>query len=76
MAPGKFVGGAQLDLLPAFTSSFVLLIVLALSFQRVLGLDEKLLRAFQRHRARQQAAEKARLEQARKTFEAQYHREE
>ena len=71
-----FVGGPQLDWVAATTSFALLIILFALSFQRILGLDEKLLAVVRDARVKKLVRQQKALEQARQTLEEQFRREE
>ncbi|KAK9805950.1 hypothetical protein WJX73_007971 [Symbiochloris irregularis] len=71
-----FMGGAQTDWPAASVSLFVLLFVLALSFQNIFGLDKRLLAMIRSNQAKRLAAENDKLEQARRRLEAQFEADE
>lgn len=72
----EFVGGAQVDWLAASTSIALLLIILALSLDRILGLDQKLLAAVRSARAKRLARQNQAIEAARKSLESQFSKDE
>ena len=71
-----FTGGVHVDWLAASTSLMLMLFVIALSFQRILGLDERFLAFVQDARTQRLARKHETIEQARRSLEAQFQKEE
>ena len=71
-----FVGGVQVDWLAATTSCALLLVMIGLSLNRILGLDEKLLMAIRRARETRLAKENQVIEATRQRLESQFRQDE